>query len=597
MPIYEYRCSAAATSSRRCSSFPTRRWSTCPACGKDDADQAGVGGGLPAQGQRLVRDRLQQSAASPPPRRRRRQGRPPATRRRTTPSRREAGHQDPTPSPTPSPRAAKPKPRPTAAATATPAATGTASTPATDAPRALAMKRYLIAGLLVWVPLGITIWVLRLPRHDARPDRCCCCRSARAPRRCSASTSRAWACCSRFAILLLTGVVAANFFGARLIRVWESLLGRIPFVKSIYSSVKQVSDTLLSDPATRFARRCWSNTRIAGSWTIAFQTGTPAARGRARTRRASTSASTCRRRRTRRRAISSCCRAPRARARHDRRRSAEVHHLDGRRRAAPHCGRRPPATAAALTARPKPVSTIPKLTADRRARASRARRIARCPRPPIVRPRPFTSAGEHLKRTDYCGRIDRRYLGQTVTVAAGCIAAATTAASSSSTCATARAWCRSSAIPIAPRPSPPPRSCATSSASRVTGLVRPRPEGTVNAGLQRRDRGARARDRDPQRVADAAVPDRRREHVGDRAPRAPRARPAPAADAEEPDAAPPRRDGGAPLPRRARLHRHRDADALQVARPKARASSSCRRASTTASSTRCRSRRSCSSRC
>ncbi len=86
-----------------------------------------------------------------------------------------------------------------------------------------------------------------------------------------------------------------------------------------------------------------------------------------------------------------------------------------------------------------------------------------------------------------------------------------------------------------------------------------------------RDRGARARDHDPEPGADAAVPARRRGPVRDRAPREPRDRPAPAADAEEPDAALSRRDVGAQVLRRAGLHRHRDADALQVhARGRAR---------------------------
>jgi hypothetical protein len=52
----------------------------------------------------------------------------------------------------------------------------------------------------------------------------------------------------------ITGAIAANFFGARLILMWEALLGRIPFVKSIYSSVKQVSDTVLSDQGTAFRK-------------------------------------------------------------------------------------------------------------------------------------------------------------------------------------------------------------------------------------------------------------------------------------------------------------------------------------------------------
>jgi uncharacterized membrane protein len=79
------------------------------------------------------------------------------------------------------------------------------------------------------------------------------------------------------AILLLTGVIAANFFGARLIRLWEALLGRIPFVKSIYSSVKQVSDTLLSDSGNAFRKALLVEFPYPGCWTIAFLTGTPGA--------------------------------------------------------------------------------------------------------------------------------------------------------------------------------------------------------------------------------------------------------------------------------------------------------------------------------
>ena len=79
-----------------------------------------------------------------------------------------------------------------------------------------------------------------------------------------------------FAILLVTGVIAANFFGARLIRIWEGLLGRIPVVKSIYSSVKQVSDTLLSDSGNAFRKALLVEFPHENAWTIAFLTGTPA---------------------------------------------------------------------------------------------------------------------------------------------------------------------------------------------------------------------------------------------------------------------------------------------------------------------------------
>jgi uncharacterized membrane protein len=137
------------------------------------------------------------------------------------------------------------------------------------------MRRYLIAGLLVWVPLGITIWVLHalvsaldqtllLVPEGARPEAIV---GFHIP---------GLGVLLSFAILFLTGMLAANFFGARLIKLWESVLGRIPVVKSIYSSVKQVSDTLLSDTGNAFRKALLVEYPYPGSWTIAFQTGFPA---------------------------------------------------------------------------------------------------------------------------------------------------------------------------------------------------------------------------------------------------------------------------------------------------------------------------------
>jgi uncharacterized membrane protein len=137
------------------------------------------------------------------------------------------------------------------------------------------MRRYLVAGLLVWVPLGITIWVLHflittldqvllLVPASLRPEALF---GFRIP---------GIGVLISFAILLITGTIAANFFGARLILMWEALLGRIPFVKSVYNSVKQVSDTLLSDSGNAFRKALLVEFPHPGSWTIAFQTGTPA---------------------------------------------------------------------------------------------------------------------------------------------------------------------------------------------------------------------------------------------------------------------------------------------------------------------------------
>ena len=160
------------------------------------------------------------------------------------------------------------------------------------------MKRYLIAGLLVWVPLGITIWVLHflvttldqtllLVPESARPDALLGFHIPGLRRR---AELRDPARHRRRRRQFLRRAADP--------RSGKSLLGRIPFVKSIYSSVKQVSDTLLSDQGNAFRKALLVEFPRPGSWTIAFLTGTPAP-AVAEHLPASTSASTCRRRRIR----------------------------------------------------------------------------------------------------------------------------------------------------------------------------------------------------------------------------------------------------------------------------------------------------------
>jgi uncharacterized membrane protein len=138
------------------------------------------------------------------------------------------------------------------------------------------MKRYLIAGLLVWVPLGITIWVLHFLVTSLDSILLVFPESAR-PEKLVGFNIPGVGVLISFVILLGTGVLAANFLGQRLIHAWEAVLIRIPFVKSIYSSVKQVSDTLLSDQGNAFRKALLVEFPHPGSWTIAFQTGSPAA--------------------------------------------------------------------------------------------------------------------------------------------------------------------------------------------------------------------------------------------------------------------------------------------------------------------------------
>jgi uncharacterized membrane protein len=137
------------------------------------------------------------------------------------------------------------------------------------------MKRYLIAGLLVWVPLGITIWVLHFLVSSLDSILLLFPESAR-PETLLGFYIPGIGVLIAFLILLATGMLTANFLGMRLLSAWEAVLIRIPFVKSIYSSVKQVSDTLLSPQGNAFRKALLVEFPHEGSWTIAFQTGNPA---------------------------------------------------------------------------------------------------------------------------------------------------------------------------------------------------------------------------------------------------------------------------------------------------------------------------------
>lgn len=143
------------------------------------------------------------------------------------------------------------------------------------------MKKYLLAGLLTWLPLAITIWVLlwvqglldgmfrgvlRAGGYLVPPAREALTRLGEWP---------GLGVVVMLVMLLLTGMFVTNIFGQWALRQWDRLLGRIPIVKSIYSSVKQVSDTLFSSNGNAFREAVLVQYPHAGSWTIAFVTGKP----------------------------------------------------------------------------------------------------------------------------------------------------------------------------------------------------------------------------------------------------------------------------------------------------------------------------------
>ena len=132
------------------------------------------------------------------------------------------------------------------------------------------MKKYLITGLVVWIPVGITIWVLNaivstmdqtlrllppgwLPEHPVP----------------------GLGVVLTIVVVLITGIAASNILGQRLLGRWEGILTRIPVVNSIYGGVKQVSDTLFAPGGQAFRKAVLVQYPRMGSWTIAFLTGAP----------------------------------------------------------------------------------------------------------------------------------------------------------------------------------------------------------------------------------------------------------------------------------------------------------------------------------
>ncbi|MGA0032834.1 MAG: DUF502 domain-containing protein [Burkholderiales bacterium] len=140
--------------------------------------------------------------------------------------------------------------------------------------RKTSIKRYIITGLLIWVPLVITFWVLDLlvgimdQSLQLLPQE---------------FLTENWlgvhvpglGVILTVLIVFSTGVLAANMLGQRLVQFWEGILARIPVVNTIYNSVKQVSDTLFSGTGHAFRKVLLVRYPHPQAWSLAFQTNVP----------------------------------------------------------------------------------------------------------------------------------------------------------------------------------------------------------------------------------------------------------------------------------------------------------------------------------
>ncbi len=136
------------------------------------------------------------------------------------------------------------------------------------------MRRYFITGLLIWIPLVITVWVLNLLIGTLDQSLLLVPESLR-PLALLGLNIPGIGAILTLLVILLTGVLAANIIGQRLVMFWEALLARIPVVKSIYYSVKQVSDTLFSGKGDAFRKVLLVRYPHPEAWSLAFQTSVP----------------------------------------------------------------------------------------------------------------------------------------------------------------------------------------------------------------------------------------------------------------------------------------------------------------------------------
>lgn len=140
--------------------------------------------------------------------------------------------------------------------------------------RSQLIKRYFLTGLLIWVPLVITAWVLSMI-VDTLDQSLRLLPEAIHPKNLIGFSIPGVGALLTLAMILLTGLLATNFIGEKLVGWWNALLSRIPVVNSVYKAVKQVSDTLFAPNGNAFRKALLVQYPREGAWTIAFLTGAP----------------------------------------------------------------------------------------------------------------------------------------------------------------------------------------------------------------------------------------------------------------------------------------------------------------------------------
>ena len=133
------------------------------------------------------------------------------------------------------------------------------------------LRNYFISGLLFWIPLGLSIVVIKfflelvndIVPPEYLPEKLFNLESV------IPGSGIVWV----ILIMLITGVLVNNFIGRKILELWDKLLNKIPGFRSIYNALKQLSDTVLSPSGESFKKAILVEYPRRGMWTIAFQTG------------------------------------------------------------------------------------------------------------------------------------------------------------------------------------------------------------------------------------------------------------------------------------------------------------------------------------
>ena len=248
MPIYAYKCQSCGHAKDVLQKMSDAQLTDCPACGQGTFTKQLTAAGFQLKGSGWYVTDFRDGAAK-----------------------KTDGAGDGQAAKAPASDAAAPVPAPAnppAAAAPTPA-------PASPAPSAAkTFRKWLLAGLLVIVPLGITVWVLEWIVSSL--DKTLLILPAGwHPKVLLNVDIPGFGVLLAFGILLSVGALASNFLGRKLVAWWDKLLNRIPVVRGIYSGVKQVSDTLFSEKGNAFRKAVLVQWPRPDVWTVAFLTGTP----------------------------------------------------------------------------------------------------------------------------------------------------------------------------------------------------------------------------------------------------------------------------------------------------------------------------------